>query len=267
LSYFDDETALRVQADGHWQGRVSPHWNIGANPNGGYLVAIALRALLQYVPEHPDPMTVTSHFLRPGVANADCEVVTELLRKGKTLSTLRASLHQDGKARVEVLATLGKLAATTAAPALTLTAPQLPPPERCVSRSGAEQGIELPIMKRLDIRLHPAQARAGASGVAEVSGWIRFCDGATANSLAAVMFSDAFPPSVFGLLGVVGWVPTIELTVQVRRRPVAGWLCGRFRTRDLLDGRMVEDGALWDSNNNLVAQSRQLALVIPTRST
>ena len=80
--------------------------------------------------------------------------------------------------------------------------------------------------------------------------------------MACLLMADAFPPAVFGLLGQVGWVPTIELTVHLRRRPVSGgWLLGQFWSHDLSDGRVVEDGALWDSAGHLVVQSRQLALV------
>ena len=92
-------------------------------------------------------------------------------------------------------------------------------------------------------------------------GWIGFTDGRAPDALACVLMADAFPPAVFGLLGMVGWVPTIELTVHLRRRPAPGWLLGRFESRDLSDGRMIEDGALWDSSGQLVVQSRQLALV------
>ncbi|MEM7365418.1 MAG: thioesterase family protein, partial [Pseudomonadota bacterium] len=91
---------------------------------------------------------------------------------------------------------------------------------------------------------------------------IRFQDDTPADTLAAVMFLDAFVPSVFGVLGVIGWVPTLELTVHVRRRPAPGWLLGQFRTRDLAEGRMIEDGLLWDSQGQLVAQSRQIGLVM-----
>jgi acyl-CoA thioesterase len=60
---------------------------------------------------------------------------------------------------------------------------------------------------------------------------------------------------------MVGWVPTIELTVHLRARPAPGWLLGQFSAEDLRDGRVIENGALWDSRGALVAQSRQLALV------
>ncbi len=119
----------------------------------------------------------------------------------------------------------------------------------------------LAILSRLDIRLQAQQARAGAAGKAEVSGWIRFQDGRAPDALACLLFADAFPPAVFGLLGVVGWVPTAELTVHVRKRPAPGWILGRFCAHDLSDGRVIEDAALWDSSGQLVVQARQLALV------
>jgi acyl-CoA thioesterase len=121
--------------------------------------------------------------------------------------------------------------------------------------------VVLPLLSRLDIRLHPDEARAGAAGRAQVTGWIRFHDERPPDALGSVLFADAFPPAVFGLLGLVGWVPTVELTVHVRRRPAPGWVLGQFRAQDLRDGRLIEDGALWDSQGWLIVQSRQLALV------
>jgi acyl-CoA thioesterase len=145
---------------------------------------------------------------------------------------------------------------------LTLEPPTtLPPPDGCVGRAPDTQGVPLAILDRVDVRLHPGHARPGATGRAEVSGWIRFRDGREPDALACLLFADAFPPPVFGLLGAVGWVPTVELTVHVRARPAPGWMRGRFVTHDLADGRLVEDGALWDARGRLVAQSRQLALL------
>ncbi len=260
MSDFDNETRLNRSGEQAFSGHVHAAWNIGSNPNGGYLLALAVSALRLAAPEHPDPLSVTVHFLRPGLADQPCRIDTQVLRSGRTLSTARATLVQDGISRLEVLAALGDLNADGTA-ALSLPMPDIPPPEACVGRSGDEQGVGLPILDRLDIRLHPAEARAGAAGKAQVTGWIRFRDARPPDTLASLLFADTFPPAVFGLLGVVGWVPTVELTVHVRRRPAPGWMLGQFRTHDLSDGRTIEDGTLWDSAGNLIVQSRQLALV------
>jgi acyl-CoA thioesterase len=258
---FDRETAVEQITDNHWRGHIAPCWNIGTNPNGGYLLSVVVRALSAALP-HPDPLSITTHYLRPGVAGEDCEIHIDLVRAGRTLSTARASLSQQGRERLEVLASFGDLSTSAGVDTeLTLPMPDLPEPDACVQRSGDSQGVDLPILQRLDTRLHPQQVLAGQAGKAEVSGWIRFRDGREPDSCSLPLFTDTFPPSPFGLLGVVGWVPTIELTVHVRRRPAPGWIAARFQTEDLQLGRMLESGALWDSQGNLVAQCRQLGLV------
>jgi acyl-CoA thioesterase len=167
---------------------------------------------------------------------------------------------QDDSARIEVMAAFGNLGA--GAPAvIEPPAPAIAPPEQCIPRSGDQQGIKLPIMDRLDIRLHPDEVQTKVGGRAQITGWIRFKDARAPDPIAALLFADAFPPSVFGRIGATGWVPTVELTVHLRRRPAHGWIRGQFRTGDLADGRMIEDGTLWDANGRLIAQSRQLALV------
>jgi acyl-CoA thioesterase len=266
MSQFDDDTRVTPigpPADGAYSGQVHPAWNIGGNPNGGYLLALAAQALRQCTPTHPDPLSITVHYLRPGLPGQPCRIDTRLLRSGRTLSTVRATLSQDGSARLELLAAMGALAtgATAAPPVLTLPPPDMPPPDDCRPRSAPAQGVALPILQRLDLRLHPDDARPGAVGAARLRGWVRFVDGREPDALACLLMADAFPPAVFGLLGLVGWVPTIELTVHLRARPAPGWMIGRFCAHDLADGRVIEDGALWDARGRLVAQSRQLALV------
>jgi acyl-CoA thioesterase len=266
MSPFDDDTRvipLGPPDEAAFTGQVHPAWNIGSNPNGGYLLAIAAQALCQRTPQHPDPLSITVHYLRPGLSGQPCRIDTEVLRTGRTLSTVRATLSQDGSKRLEVLAAMGRLDADSAAvpPVLMLPRPDMPPPDECRPRSAPAQGVALPILQRLDLRLHPDDALPGAVGAARLRGWVRFIDGREPDPLACLLMADAFPPAVFGLLGLVGWVPTIELTVHLRCRPAPGWMIGRFSTQDLIGGRVIEDGALWDARGRLVAQSRQLALV------
>ena len=264
MSFFLRETELQRLDDVTWEGTVGANWSIGDNPNGGYLVALALRAFSDLSPQHPDPISVTTHFLRPGIADQPCKIKAEIIRSGRSITTGRATLSQDGKSRIEIITSLGNLSEgnnrinTKISP----QQPLAPPPDSCPQRSGEEQGIHLPLLNRMDIRIHPDQAKAGAAGKPIVSGWIRFHDDSPINPLSSIIFADAFPPSVFGLLGSIGWVPTIELTVHVRRPPSPGWIFGQFQTDDFHQDRMIESGALWDSEGQLIVQSRQVGLVL-----
>ena len=74
-SQFDRETEVESVGEGQFTAQVSGSWNIGDNPNGGYLTAIALQALRQTGP-HQDPVSVTTHFLRPGSGGQDAETVS-----------------------------------------------------------------------------------------------------------------------------------------------------------------------------------------------
>ncbi|MFT6750263.1 MAG: acyl-CoA thioesterase [Candidatus Azotimanducaceae bacterium] len=260
MSQYDTETAVSQSREHLWTGTLSADWNIGENPNGGYLVSIALNALSQTV-DHPDPVSVTTHYLRPGIALQPFEVKIDVLRRGRTLTTARATLIQKGKTCLEVLCVFGNLAQISGVEStISIPAPNIISPDNCDQRSGCAQGIDLPILNRLDTRLQPINA--DDTPKAEINGWIRFLDGRDADVNSLPLFSDAFPPSVFNVLGVVGWVPTVELTVHVRGRPAPGWIQTQFRTDDLQQGRMIENGLLWDSNGDLVAQSRQIGLVM-----
>ena len=262
MNWFDDETAITPRGDGRWVTRLDAAWNIGDNANGGYALTPVLRALRE-LSGHPDPISVTTHFLRPSKGDTDSEIRAELVRRGRTTSTARGELRQDGKARVVVLAAFGDLSAAVGSPrSLTIEPPDLPPPEKSRHRSGLEQGVELPILSRADVFIRPEHAVAGGSKEAVVDGWIRLVDGTEPSTLALPLFADAFPPSLYSLFGRIGWTPTIELTVHVRRRPAPGWIQARFECDDLHNGRMVESGFLWDSTGALVARSRQIGLLL-----
>ena len=262
MSQFDAETAVAPVGEGLWAARLSAGWNIGGNSNGGYALTSVLRAMRSLVP-HPDPISVTTHFLRPSQGDTDAEVRAAVVRSGRTVSTLRGSLWQEGKQRLEVVAAFSDLSADNGGgPEIAQTPPTIPGAEECVHRSSLEQGVELPILSRVDVHVHPDHAPAGGSDRALIDGWIRFSDGAEPSTMALPFFADALPPSLYPLLGFIGWVPTIELTVHARRVPAPGWLQVRQESHDLHDGRMIESGSLWDSTGALVAASRQLGLLL-----
>ena len=72
-SYFDADTRVEQVGEGRYRGFIDPGWNIGDNPNGGYLLSVVTSALADVLP-HPDPLSVTTHYLRPGTAGVACDV-------------------------------------------------------------------------------------------------------------------------------------------------------------------------------------------------
>ncbi len=261
-----------------YRARVSPAWNIGANPNGGYVLAMVVRAMAD-AGSHAIPLSVTSHFLRPATAGSEAEIEVSVIRGGRRFSTVEARLVQDGRERLRVVGTFGaeappRSAAQSGSAARSGSAPHdvpaMPAPELCPSRAELAQGIELPLLDRVDVRIAPSVAEPGRSARAESGGWIRFVDESRPEALALFQFCDSFPPTPFSLHGEIGWVPTLELTVHPQRAPVGEWVGAWFRARgvdahpsaDPADGNgvFVEDGVLWDEQG-VVAYCRQLALL------
>jgi len=80
-----------------------------------------------------------------------------------------------------------------------------------------------------------------------------------ADLLALPLIVDAAPPAVLEL-GIAS--TTVELTVHLRARPAPGWLACRTWTSYVGGGYHEEDFEVWDSAGTLVAQSRQLALIL-----
>lgn len=264
-SEFDRDTRLRARGPGVFEAEISDGWSIVGAVNGGYLKAMIGRALSAALP-HPDPFSVTAHYLsatQPGPA----VIRTTVVRTGRTLSTGSASLCQRGPdgaevERIRVLGTYGDLAALSGEVRTSATPPELPPYERCIGLEHAPESFgDVTMVHRMAARLDPAVvgwALGEPSGRGEVRGWFAFADGRDADPLSLLLVGDAMPPTAFDL-GMVGWVPTIELTTHVRARPAPGPLRVVITTRNLAGGYLEEDAEIWDTADRLVAQSRQLA--------
>lgn len=269
-SEFDRGIAVSPRADDptSYDTELSEGWQIGAGINGGLLLATlgnALRATLSSASStggHLDPVAISAYYLSastPGPA----VVRTEVLRSGRSLSTASASLVQGPDERIRALATYADLGALTDDVRTTAAPPDLPPPDRCVSSADAPPAFfeQAGLLKRLDLRLDPAYvgwAVGKPSGEGRIQGWLRMADPREPDPLLLLLAVDALPPVTFDL-GLLGWTPTLELTVHLRANPAPGWLRVVASTRNVAGGFLEEDAEVWDCEDRLVAQSRQLA--------
>lgn len=271
---FANVTAVEQTSPGQYSGRIEAGWDIAGVPNGGYVLAIAGRAMAESVGR--PPLSVTAHYLAPAQPGP-CSVHVEPVRVGKRLAVLTGGVAQEGRELIRILGTFGE-GSDTDQVLLDGHPPGLPPYEDCAAArpaqrrpaSGPSPGMpfaadgEVPAFyDRLAIRWRPGDdgfLRGTPSGRAEIAGWFAFSDGAQVDAIGLLLAADSFAPPVFNVGIGPGWVPTLELTVHIRGRPAPGPVRCVFRTRYVQGGMLSEDGELWDSAGVLVAQSRQLAL-------
>jgi hypothetical protein len=103
-----------------------------------------------------------------------------------------------------------------------------------------------------------------------IGGWIGFPEQRPVDALALALFCDAWFPPSFIALDEPAISPTVDLTIHFRQ-PISdagvdpAALClGVFETRLLHDGLFEEDGVVWAADGTVLAQSRQLGIIMPT---
>lgn len=258
---FADATAVSAD-DQRYEAEIHEGWDIVGNANGGYLLALAARAMADAA-ERPHPISITAHYLSPGKPGP-VTIDTERVKTGRMLTTQRGTLRSADKTLIELLGTFGDISSIEGPERVDARPPDLPPPDECVTnKHDPELGFPPAIMDRIDMRLHPDDAnfmKGTPSGDPLVRGWLRLPANEPIDAFALLMATDAFPPTVFNAKLPVAWTPTVELTAHIRAIPQPGWLRCRFSTRFISGGMLEEDGELWDESGRLVAQSRQLAL-------
>jgi acyl-CoA thioesterase len=255
---FDADTALEEAGPGRWRACAPEHWFVARGPNGGYLAAVAARAA-EAAAGRP-LRSLALHFVAaPEVGPIDVSVTLE--REGRTYTAASIRVEQGGAPMTLALATLGELpedgAAWDAAPAPAAT------PLSEAERIRPEQANVPAFLRNYDMRW--ALGRAG--DVPGSGGWMRAAEPRLLDAPLVAAMTDAWMPAAFVALERVGLAPTLDLTIHIRRPlPPAGMtpedhVLGRFTTRLSVAGVWEEDGELWTPAGELIAQSRQLALI------
>jgi acyl-CoA thioesterase len=266
---FDRATAVTTLGGGAWAAEIDAGWFAGRGPNGGYLAATVLRAMVAELDDPArEPRSLTCHYLRPPAAGpARVDVTVE--RSGRATSTLTARLSQDGRECVLGVAAFG--IGVSAPTDYAAAPPAVPAPGEVPAADNSASGLS--IVSRFEVR--PALGGAMFAGAEEAltGGWLRFSEARGTDAIALAMFADAWFPAPWVRLSGPVAAPTIDLTVHFRGPRAAGALApgepvlAVFRSTTAADGFFEEDGELWTRDGVLLAQSRQLALLeLPGRA-
>ena len=245
---------------------MSPDWWVVRGPHGGYLAAIMLRALDTELSDPTRPVrSFTTHFVA-APKEGDIDISVRLERSGRSASFLSARAEQDGKT-----VALSQAAFSGAWPSKLefqdAPMPTVPPPAEAMHLDTTAEMFP-PFLGNFDMKAtHGAPPFTGAEK-AELGGWFKLRESIAADAFVVACLMDAWAPVVFPKATDPLVAPTIDFTVHFRSElPLPDtspddYYLGVFNSVAARDGFFEEDGRLWSPNGTLIAQSRQLALML-----
>ncbi len=259
---FSAETRVQRAGPGDYAATVGRDWWVFDGPNGGYLAAVVLRAVLAELddPARP-PRWLTLHYLAPPAPGAvRIEVTVE--RVGRSLSTASARVTQGGEPLVLALAALASPGRrdrdfshadmpAVSPPAEAIAVPHDPMP---------------PYSRHYDMRVAAGGWPFRGEGEASTAVWLRSAAPDPVDACLLAALTDAWIPAVFMRLEGPAAVPTIALTIHFREPLAAGvkagdWVLGQYRSAHAHEGFIDEESWIWSTRGVLLAQSRQLAVL------
>jgi len=250
---------------------VSPDWKAGRGPHGGYLAAMLLRALIEAVADPARaPRSLTIHYARapePGPVS----IHTVLERSGRSLSSLSARMERDGSL---IALALAAFSVPWSAPEIAdLQMPAVAPPDPARGPGPYFDGApdftrHLVIQRRIG-----SPPLAGSEQAMEAGAWLGLVEPRPVDALSLAFFADAMFPTPFVRLAEFAPAPTVDLTVHFQTPmpssadPGPQEMCfALFRSGAIHEGFFLEDGVIWAPDGTVLAQSRQLGLLIGART-
>ena len=269
MTRFDRDTAATLDAPGRYTADLDEGWWIVDGPNGGYIAAVLMDALVQAVDDAGRTCrSFTVHYLSRAVAGP-VEIEVTIERKGRSMTSLAARLTQGGRTVATALA-----AFSTSRPGPGFSDPVMPtaaPPERIdapVFDESLPPAAVPEMIRRYDQRWALGSRPFTGGEVALTGGWIRLAEMRPLSDAMLVAYTDAWMPAMFSRVGGAWGITTVDLTVHIRSTPPPGyddWCLVQFRSVMSADGFCEEDGEIWTRDGQLLAQSRQLAAIVSVR--
>ena len=256
MHLFDQDILFEPGKDLSFSGQITDNWSVNGIPDGGYLMAILAKAMMQHSEMQATPI-ITANFLNrcePG----DAEVLIEKMVASKQFNRFQGSLRQNGKEKIRAFGTF-RDNKDCPLESYEASCPEIAELDKCLP---VPEFPNFNLFSQMDVRLDPVCTgwwSGKLSGKSEIKGYVKFKNHRPFDIPSILLIADSFPPPVLSSQGMVAWVPTIELSVSIRQIPTAEWLKCSFRTRFITCGILEEDGEIWDQKGELIAISRQIA--------
>ena len=258
---FLDGTQVWSTGPGRYGGEIDDCWNLRPLPQGGIVTALAVRAMGTELDDPGQRLRLLHTTFAAQVAHGPVDIDVEVLRRGRSMSQLRAEVRNPGAPRGHL--TTAVFGATREGFEFTdLQPPEAPPPEECPSFRDppppeAMAFEPMPFWaERVEGRpvLGHAPWEDYVPDRAERAMWYRFddppfTDDGVFDPLALVVLADTMPGAVGERIGAQPrqwFAPSVDLTVHVLDECRSPWVLAHNRARYAGDGYASTDMALWD---------------------
>ncbi|MBT5202267.1 MAG: thioesterase family protein [Gammaproteobacteria bacterium] len=264
----DDSVSNQVS---NYNLTISPDWNVMIGPNGGYIAAILLKAMKNSMAGTPT-RSITVHFLSASVPGP-AQLRVEILKQGRSISTCNALLTQGQRTIASATATFAEQ--RLAIDFCDVKMPDVLPPNQIPVDSRMNSGSPhfVPFRDQYDQRLAVGAIPPENNGSGLVGGWTRFKHPRAFDDLAILAISDSWFPGISARqTSQKLQAPTLDHTVHILADlPLVtlredDFLLVEFSTQTAALGYLIENGRIWASTGQLLAVSRQLAVMLPIDS-
>jgi acyl-CoA thioesterase len=272
-------TAVTPVGPDRYRANIDPAWNLRPLPQGGIATAIAVRAMAQTLGEPSQTLRGLHTVFAAQVRDGEVDIAVEVLRRGRSISQLRAEVTSPGADRGHLTTAIfgGERPGfdfTDLQPPADVGPPDAYPSFRDAVPDEAQQYVvQMPFWaERVEGR--PAIGHAPweeyVPDRAERAFWYRFdepplrADGSL-DPLALVVLADTMPGAVSERVGRTGplertwFAPSIDLTVHLLDVCRSPWVLAHNRARFAGHGYASADMALWDCGADGIGTPRLVA--------
>jgi acyl-CoA thioesterase len=264
--------AARTISGSRLRAEVSPDWLQGRTTFGGLIAVLGVQAMRDVAgaawPAEVGLRALQTTFVGP-VGAGTVEVDVTLLREGKNVRQVQATVSQDGQLAAVLIGIFGTPRETSLPPLV----PQRPAPLR-----GADALPALPFIpgvtpnftQHIDFRWSEGALPFSGGEPWHSSIHMRLHDGPPCDlphlqELLTVLLADAAPTPVLGRLKKMGPASSVSWALEVRPLPAAGASAGWWRVdKEALaaaDGYVNERALLWAPDGSLAAYGYQVVAV------
>lgn len=264
MTYIDDARITALDAS-RYRATLSPSWRSMLDIHGGYVAAMAARAIELSLDDDSRPLrSYNAQFLRPAHPG-DVTIHIDTVRSGRTAAFLRATVTQDDRAVMTTTAVAGAQRDGLTFSELTPPpAAATPPPPNTQRFIGGEPGLHF---EQLELRFEPDLAMFGSHERARVAGWLRPLDRTDTITLPWIICAtDFMPPSMVFRTDRAVQAATIDMAVQLVHSqpstiiPPGAYVYAEAACAISAEGYSVEDATFWAPDAQLLATSRQVRL-------